>query len=157
MKRNLTKLAKELAGDLITKDHAQHTGATVIAYYEPRNGTPRRMVRIIDNAGDPYQALHTAGQQCPSDADAIVLTCTGWAAPNTNENDNTPPSQHPERKRVALVIARTITRKQPATISAVAFSGKQKIETTDDTKGQRGPIADAITATADAITARRRR
>lgn len=152
MKRNLTKLAQELAGELLTKDRDDHTGATVIAYYEPRNGTPRRVVRVIDNAGDPYAALHTAGQQCPSDADAILLTCTGWAAPN--DDNNTPPSQHPQRQRIALVVAQTLTRKKPARLSVVAFPGKQETETTGD---GHGPLAEAITNTADAITARRRR
>lgn len=153
MKRNLTQLAKELATELLKQDQHERTGSSVIAYYEPRNGTPRRVVRVIDNAGDPYLALSEAATTAPTDADALIVTSTGWAAPaNDDGNHNGPPSLDPNRKRCAVVVARTLTRKQPATISAVQLAGEAEPMTNAD---GHGPLADALNQTARAITKRR--
>lgn len=153
MKRNLTQLAKELAAELLKQDQHERTGSSVIAYYQPRNGTPRRVVRVIDNAGDPYQALAEAATAAPSDADALIVTATGWAAPADDDgNHNGPPSLDPNRQRCAVVVARTLTRKQPATISAVQLAGEAEPMTNAD---GHGPLADALNKTARAITKRR--
>lgn len=155
MKRNLTQLAAELATQLLEQDRQERTGAAVIAYYKPHDGTPRRVVRVIENAADPYQALQQAGDNFPTDADAILMTCAGWAAPTeTNTPPNTPPSLDPHRKRCALVVARTLTRKQPATIAAIQLTGEPEPMT--ETTGA-GPLAEALNNTARTITKRRSR
>ena len=155
MKRNLKQLAKELAADLLAGDRAGNTGTTIIAYYEPRNGTPRRVVRVIENAGDPYKAAKDAAHKMPDDADAVVLTCAGWAAPRDDDsNDNTPPSLDPKRRRCALVVARTLTRKKPATVNAIALTGEPEIITTTDDDTGTGPLADAMNELTNALTNR---
>jgi hypothetical protein len=154
MKRNLTKLAKELAAELLAGDRAGSTGTTIIAYYEPRNGTPRRVVRVIENAGDPYKATEQAAHQMPTGADAVLLTCAGWAAPTDDDETPTAPSLHPKRKRCALVVARTLTRKTPAIVSALALTGDDDIKTATDNTTGTGPLADAINQLADHLTTR---
>lgn len=156
MKRNLRQVAKELAADLLAGDKAASTGTTILAYYEPRNGTPRRVVRVIENAGDPYNAAKAAAHKMPTDADAVLLTCAGWAAPQDDDDPqpNTPPSLHPKRKRCALVVARTLTRKAPAIVSALALTGDDDIKTATDDHTGTGPLADAINQLADHLTKR---
>lgn len=154
MKRNLKQLAKELAADLLAGDRSGNTGTTILAYYEPRNGTPRRVVRVIENAGDPYKATEQAAHKMPTDADAVLLTCAGWAAPTDDDETPTAPSLHPKRKRCALVVARTLTRKTPAIVSALALTGDDDIKTNDDTGTGTGPLADAINQLADHLTKR---
>ena len=155
MKRNLKQLAKELAAELLAGDRSGNTGTTILAYYEPRNGTPRRVVRVIENAGDPYKAAEQAAHKMPTDADAVLLTCAGWAAPNDDDQpNNIPPSQHPKRLRCALVVARTLTRKTPALVSALALTGDDDIKTNDDTGTGTGPLADAMNQLADHLTNR---
>lgn len=154
MKRNLKQLAKELAADLLAGDRSGNTGTTILAYYEPRNGTPRRVVRVIENAGDPYKATEQAAHKMPTDADAVLLTCAGWAAPTDDDETPTAPSLHPKRKRCALVVARTLTRKTPAIVSALALTGDDDIKTNDDTGTGTGPLADAINQLADHLTNR---
>ena len=152
MKRNLKQLAKELAAELLAGDRSGNTGTTILAYYEPRNGTPRRVVRVIENAGDPYKATEQAAHKMPTDADAVLLTCAGWAAPTDDDETPTAPSLHPKRKRCALVVARTLTRKTPAIVSALALTGDDDIKTNDDTGTGTGPLADAINQLADHLT-----
>jgi len=154
MKRNLKQLAKELAAELLAGDRSGSTGTTILAYYEPRNGTPRRVVRVIENAGDPYTATEQAAHKMPTDADAVLLTCAGWAAPTDDDETPTAPSLHPKRKRCALVVARTLTRKTPAIVSALALTGDDDIKTNDDTGTGTGPLADAINQLADHLTKR---
>jgi len=157
MKRNLKQVAKELAADLLAGDKAASTGTTILAYYEPRNGTPRRVVRVIEHAGDPYKATEQAAHKMPTDADAVILTCAGWAAPTDDDDEQAlkiAPSLHPKRKRCALVVARTLTRKAPAIVSALALTGDDDIKIgTDHTTGT-GPLADAMNQLADHLTKR---
>jgi len=154
MKRNLKQLAKELAAELLAGDRSGNTGTTILAYYEPRNGTPRRVVRVLENAGDPYKATEQAAHKMPTDADAVILTCAGWAAPTDDDKTPTAPSLHPKRKRCALAVARTLTRKTPAIVSALALTGDDDIKTNDDTGTGTGPLADAINQLADHLTKR---
>lgn len=156
MKRNLKQLAKELAADLLAGDKSGNTGTTILAYYEPNAGTPRRVVPVVEHAGDPYKATEQAAHQMPTDADAVILTCAGWAAPQDDDDPqpNTPPSLHPKRKRCALVVARTLTRTPPAIISALALTGDDDIKTNDGTGTGTAPLADAINQLADHLTNR---
>ena len=149
MKRNLTKLAKELAADLLAGDRAGNTGTTILAYYEPRNGTPRRVVRVIWNAGDPYDAAKEAARQMPTDADAVLLTCAGWAAPQNDDDPqpNTPPSLHPNRQRVCLVVTHHLDTRE--TVSAIKFAAKRNIIT--DHGHAHGSLAEAVQQLGDAV------
>jgi hypothetical protein len=56
---------------------------------------------ILASGRDPYEVLCNTPK--PSRITAMAFVVTGWASPTT-DND-TPPSQHPERIRIRLVTA----------------------------------------------------
>jgi len=67
-----------------------------------------------------------------------VITA-GWASPVTDDDDNTPPSQHPLRKRVELLI---VVSRNGLVASALSMSGKDEM-VIDEGKAQ-GALALAV-------------
>lgn len=57
---------------------------------------------ILASGDNPYDVL--ADTPKPSKITAMAFVVTGWASPNT-ENEDVRPSEHPERIRVRLVTA----------------------------------------------------
>lgn len=65
-------------------------------------GDAKTLTELADYGMDIYDLLNTAGRRWASEYDRIAFYTVGWASPNDG-NDETPPSQHPDRKRVALL------------------------------------------------------
>jgi len=93
--------------------------------------------------GDVYDLLESdIARSTAQFADAITLVTCGWASPidNSEDEDNqVAPSQHPERRRVRLVV--TATREHTA--SVLRFSDDWDNPITDEGHA-RGSLADAV-------------
>ena len=95
---------------------------------------------IIEIEGDdPYKVIERLKKETPNKITpfAIMVSCSGWASPIDSTNQNTPPSQHPERVRVHIATAKTMT----ATASAITFADNRDNQTTDEGKGE---LVDAL-------------
>ena len=105
--------------------------------------TPSLQLKRVAKAGDVYQLLEDRKTLTAiGNADTFsVLTC-GWAAPlakDNNDDDQVAPSQHPERRRVRLVVTATTS----GVASVLRFKDKPNEKTTDEGTA-RGSLADAI-------------
>lgn len=67
-----------------------------------------------------------------------ILTC-GWAAPLESTDENTPPSQHPEKRRVRLLVHAT----EFGVASVLRFKDDDDEIVTDEGSA-RGSLADAV-------------
>lgn len=67
-----------------------------------------------------------------------ILTC-GWAAPIETTDENTPPSQHPERRRVRLLVHAT----EFGVASVLRFKDTDDEIVTDD-GAARGSLAESV-------------
>ena len=102
-------------------------------------------VELITSNGDVYDLIDSAIEDKSTEGlDGIaVLTC-GWAAPLSNDDDDddrVAPSQHPERRRVRLVICAN----REGVASVLRFQDTPDEITTDEGSAK-GSLADAILA-----------
>ena len=105
--------------------------------------TPSLQLKRVAKAGDVYELLEDRKTLTAiGNADTFsVLTC-GWAAPlakDDNDDDQVAPSQHPERRRVRLVVTATTS----GVASVLRFKDKPNEKTIDEGTA-RGTLADAI-------------
>jgi hypothetical protein len=93
--------------------------------------------------GDVYDLLESdIARSTAQFADAITLVTCGWASPiaeGQSDDEQVAPSQHPERRRVRLVV--TATREHTA--SVLRFSDDWDNPITDEGHA-RGSLADAV-------------
>ena len=103
-------------------------------------------VELITSNGDVYELIDSAIEDKSTEGlDGIaVLTC-GWAAPLPkaflDDDDQVAPSQHPERRRVRLVICAN----REGVASVLRFQDTPDEITTDEGSAK-GSLADAILA-----------
>ena len=103
-------------------------------------------VELITSNGDVYDLIDSAIEDKSAEGlDGIaVLTC-GWAAPlpkgDDDDDDHVAPSQHPERRRVRLVICAN----REGVASVLRFQDTPDEITTDEGSAK-GSLADAILA-----------
>lgn len=108
-------------------------------------------ISFLAEHGDVYELLDAPSSAIARMFDvAVVLTC-GWAAPldrgeqdddaqsNSETQDEVPPSQHPQRRRVRLVVA--VCDKGVASVLRFADTPNEIV--TDD-GAARGSLADAV-------------
>ena len=132
------ELNKQKDGDGFTMKRAQMFAVEV-------GGT----VRIIGTCGDVYQLLEETETKklLATDVAVGVETC-GWASPTTSDEANeVPPSQHPDRRRVRLV---TMVTRKFEVASAMGFADTPD-EVITDSGTARGALADALLATAKSM------
>lgn len=95
--------------------------------------------------GDVYDLLESDDAiDLARKAEWIALVTCGWAKPVTNDDDDAdgvPPSAHPERRRVRLVVLASRTE----VVSVLRF-GDNPDETIIDEGTAKGSLADAIQA-----------
>jgi hypothetical protein len=101
-------------------------------------------VRTIGTCGDVYELLEEmeAKELLATDVAVGVETC-GWASPisqGEDEDDQVPPSQHPDRRRVRLV---TMVTRKFEVASAMGFADTPD-EVITDAGTARGSLADAL-------------
>jgi|SanBayMetagenome_1026888.scaffolds.fasta_scaffold53948_2 hypothetical protein len=130
------ELAKEEEGDNFAMKKAKAFAVEV-------GGT----IRTIGTHGDVYELLEelTGRKLLTTDIAIGVETC-GWASPireGESEDEQVPPSQHPDRRRVRLVSL--VTRKYEMA-SAMGFADTPDEVITDDGSA-RGTLAEELLAT----------
>ena len=101
-------------------------------------------VRTIGTCGDVYELLEEmeAKELLATDV-AVGVETTGWASPiqqDDNEDEQVPPSQHPDRRRVRLV---TMVTRKFEVASAMGFADTPD-EVITDAGTARGSLADAL-------------
>lgn len=99
--------------------------------------------KVIAEDSDIYEMLAdlpTINALVDSGFKSFAVSTCGWAAPIDDDSDDndTPPSQHPERVRVRLV---TLMHNNKMG-SAIHFKGKEEI--TYDTSSARGSLKNAL-------------
>ncbi len=101
-------------------------------------------ITFLAEHGDVYELLDAPTSAIARMFDAaVVLTC-GWAAPVHDEDEETeftgPPSEHPKRRRVRLVVA--VCDDGVGSVLRFADSPEEVIS---DPGAARGSLADAVT------------
>ena len=101
--------------------------------------TPSLQLKRVAKAGDVYELLEDRKTLTAiGNADTFSVVTCGWAAPLADV-DQVAPSQHPERRRVRLVVTAT----NSGVASVLRFQDKPNEKTTDEGTA-RGSLADAI-------------
>jgi len=101
----LTEIMNCLGADLLPND-APNDG--VPCWISPveflDDGAPVTIDKDTQAGKDIYALMENYGTKLASEHDALAIYTVGWASPNNgDENDDLPPSIHPQRKRVALL------------------------------------------------------
>ena len=130
----LEKLARKLAKQADTDAKSAQIMSQTLA-------KPSRLDLVVES-GDVYHALSTAAPLVPRTATRLAIVTCGWAAPvDDGDDDETAPSLHPRRRRVALVSVHDLSTGN--TVSAIRFADTREVIT--DYGNARGALADAIT------------
>ena len=97
-------------------------------------------ISFLAEHGDVYELLESSGSSIARMFDAAaVLTC-GWAAPVDDESeDDLPPSAHPRRRRVRLVVV-----VGDAGVGSVLRFADTPAEIVTDPGNAKGSLADAV-------------
>lgn len=144
-------LMEKIARQLVKEADTDAPAAIVLAI---ANATPnkRRTTTEVLRAPDVYEALREAPRTISANANAVAVITCGWASPADTDNDtNTPPSLHPNRQRVALVVTHHLDTGE--TVSAIRFANKRR--TLIDHGTAAGSLAEAVTQLADQVRTNR--
>jgi hypothetical protein len=100
------------------------------------DGNPIWVKDLEQRGGDVYDLLETITPD--ESANYYGLITAGWASP-VGENDHLPPSQHPERRRVELLV---VVNRDGSVASALSMSGNDELII--DEGNASGALADAV-------------
>lgn len=134
------RLAEEIvSGDLVGRYGDDFTIPNAVAYSvtEHDEGVS---VTFVQTSPDVYDLLADPNMfGVAKVSDYLLFVTTGWAAPIPNgENTDTPPSQHPERRRVRLTMF--ANRDEIASVLAFQDEPNDKIVTSEG----EGNLAEAV-------------
>lgn len=145
--------AERLARALLKRARKDDQQLTNPPHTVTTHDKPTDAGKLLAADGDAYAALSKAATRPAVGNTArryIALATRGWAAPTKPDqpNDQTPPSLHPERRRVTLVVVHdTTTNKQT---SALHIAGQRAVVV--DHGDAHGALADALAKTAAQLT-----
>ena len=136
------EVAKQVATDNFTNEIPKNGNsfAKVVPLLFDDCGNPVVMEADADYGGDVYDLLESVKTKAKYNHYA-VFTC-GWASPinkDQDESDQVAPSQHPERRRVQLVL---VTSRKGKQASAMRFDNDTELVTDDG--NARGSLAEAF-------------
>lgn len=99
---------------------------------------------LISKHADVYELLERASRKVAKSYDFTAVVTTGWAAPLPKDFDaeiglDTPPSQHPEKRRVRLVIVAS-----PVDVVSVLRFADEPDDIVTDEGGATGSLNDAV-------------
>lgn len=104
----LTEIMNSLGADLLPNEAPQNGVPCWISPVEfLDDGTPVTIDKDTQADMDVYLLMENHGTKLASEHDALAIYTVGWASPIDDENDDLPPSIHPQRKRVALLCLAT--------------------------------------------------
>jgi hypothetical protein len=95
-------------------------------------------ITFLAEHGDVYELLESPTNAVVRAFDAAVVLTTGWAAP-IGDADDTAPSEHPQRRRVRLVVVVC----DEGVASVLRFADEPE-EIITDAGSARGSLADAV-------------
>jgi hypothetical protein len=108
-------------------------------------------IRVIGTHGDVYELLESiAGRKLLATDIAIGVETCGWASPikeGVDDDDQVPPSQHPDRRRVRLI---SLVTRQFQVASAMGFADTPD-EVITDAGTARGTLAEELMSTVKAM------
>lgn len=100
------------------------------------DGHPILVLEHEQSDGDVYELINSISPDSLVNYYAVITA--GWAAPNDG-NDMLPPSLHPERRRVELLV---VTSRDGRVASALSMEGNDEL--TIDEGNATGALADAV-------------
>lgn len=136
-KSKLLKTAEQIEQQLAESETLFTAGGATLYEIDPTNPENIFGLVLIDKGQDVYELIENNTGTIRTHP--LALTTLGWAAPINETNNETPPSQHPNRRRVSLFIAVNKTGKMA---SVLRFSDTN--ETTPDDGEARGQLAEAL-------------
>jgi hypothetical protein len=108
-------------------------------------------IRVIGTHGDVYELLESiAGRKLLATDIAIGVETCGWASPikeGVDDDEQVPPSQHPDRRRVRLI---SLVTRQFQVASAMGFADTPD-EVITDAGTARGTLAEELMSTVKAM------
>ena len=135
-KLSVLDIATRLATDIFVDEPSSlKSNAKFAPVVFTADGTPIIDEPMAEVGNDVYELLSDASLS--EFYDYCVLITSGWAAPNDDED--TAPSQHPERRRVNLLCVASRDGKQA---SAMRMAGSDELVT--DNGNATGPLAWAL-------------
>jgi len=132
----------ELAERLVADELGENFAIERSRLYSLIKGEQGYTLTLASEHSDVYDLLdNTDSKDIARVSDFIVVVTCGWAAPITNDTDTSEmaPSQHPERRRVRLVV----TASRDGMASVLRFQDEPDETVTDDGDA-RGTLAFAV-------------
>lgn len=133
----------ELAERLVADELGQTFSLDKSRLYSLINGEQGYTLTLASEHGDVYDLLeNTDSKDIARVSDFIVVVTCGWASPITgdeNDDEQVAPSQHPERRRVRLVV----TASREGMASVLRFQDTPDDVITDEGEA-RGSLAEAV-------------
>ena len=137
---NITELAEKVESDINSTLGFDLKQALLISVHDGEYGV--ELSAPLSN-GDVYELIESdASLELAKRSQFIAIVTCGWAAPLANDDDDdnqVAPSQHPERRRVRLVVLAS----RSSVSSVLRFSDTPDETVTDEGKAK-GSLADAI-------------
>ena len=97
-------------------------------------------IKSVKENNDVYDMLDDFDTlESIKDCASFTILTAGWAAPINETDEDTPPSQHPKKRRVRLIVHAT----EFGVASVMRFKDKANEIVTDDGKA-RGSLAEAV-------------
>jgi hypothetical protein len=97
-------------------------------------------IKSVKENNDVYDMLDDFDTlESIKDCASFTILTAGWAAPINETNEDTPPSQHPKKRRVRLIVHAT----EFGVASVMRFKDKADEIVTDDGKAK-GSLAEAV-------------
>jgi len=97
-------------------------------------------IKSVKENNDVYDMLDDFDTlESIKDCASFTILTAGWAAPINETDENTPPSQHPEKRRVRLIVHAT----EFGVASVMRFKDNANEIVTDDGNA-RGSLAEAV-------------
>lgn len=133
----------ELAERLVADELGQTFSLDKSRLYSLINGEQGYTLTLASEHSDVYDLLeNTDSKDIARVSDFIVVVTCGWASPivgDADDDEQLPPSQHPERRRVRLVV----TASRDGMASVLRFQDTPDDVITDEGEA-RGTLAEAV-------------
>jgi hypothetical protein len=133
---SMAQIAMLLGTDILNKNPKEEKSKARCAPVAFGDGHPILVLEHEQSNADVYELINSISPD--SFVNYYAVLTAGWAAPNDG-NDMLPPSLHPERKRVELLV---VTSRDGRVASALSMEGNDEL--TIDEGNATGALADAV-------------
>lgn len=139
--KELLEIVTELATDLFQDEPRKQGMAQAWVAPVVFTDTDSPVINMDESVfgDDVYDLIDAVSVSIDGTYNYYALMTSGWASPLSGTDDETPPSQHPERRRVNLLCLASRNGKQA---SAMRMSGNPELVT--DNGNAKGSLASAL-------------